>query len=300
MRNGRRRRRDPLVPINQEVLWALLDERGLKPASLARRTGDLEQTLAHILNTPGARCRKSRRAKIAKVLQVPLELLAGEGFPIPLGFTLPDGFEFRYSPRTQLAASRFIARVRAAILRDVRTHPIKGAFPAVAPSDFVEGAILSAFSELMMVGEWRKRFIEWDSDEHQRRGYTEPATVRPWDEGDFRVTGTDEKGFLIWEAPAPRHERDPDHEAAILALIRAMEHVLGPWFDGTARLNYRAIRDFIHLPSHPFAVSNETSDPLSPLAILPPSQSQPEGSTRNSEAKSTSRFIDGPPMFPPL
>ncbi|HEY5021673.1 MAG TPA: helix-turn-helix transcriptional regulator [Gemmatimonadaceae bacterium] len=267
MRNGKAKVRDLLVPINQQILRALLEERGLTIAALARRTGDLEQTLSHVVNAPGARCKKSRRAKIARILQVPQELLAGESFPIPLGFMLPDGFEFRYSARTQLAASRFIARVRAALLRDLRTHPIDRKSTGLAPLQ-VEGAVLSAFSEFMMVGEWRKRFIEWAPGEQQRRGYTEPATVKPWD-GAIRVTGQ-EGDHVFWETSPPRPERDPDHEAAVLGVIRAMEHVLEPWFGGTARLNYRSIRDFVHLPAHPFVTSNERGDPLSSLAILPP------------------------------
>jgi hypothetical protein len=236
-------------------------------AALARRTGDLEQTLAHVVNTPGARCKKSRRAKIAKVLQVPQELLAGESFPIPLGFMLPDGFEFRYSARTQLAASRFIARVRAALLRDMRTQSIdrKSHDPETLR---LESAVLDAFSELMMVGEWRKRFIEWAPGEQERRGYTEPATLKPWEEGTVRATGREGKSIL-WDASPLRRERDRDHEAAILGVIRAMEHVFEPWFAGMARLNYRSIRDFIHLPAHPFASVTEARDPLSPFAILP-------------------------------
>ncbi len=280
MDNKRGSGRDPLVAINQEVLRALLHDRGWTIAFLARRTGQLEQTLAHIMNSPGARCRQSRRAKIAKVLQVPQELLAGEGFPMPLGLMLPDGFEFRYSPRTQLAACRFITRVRTAFLRDLRTHP-SDSVSAAAPFQVTEGVVLSAFSEFMMIGEWRKRFLEWEPNEWQRRGYTEPATVRPW-EGDIQISGTDQQGRLTWKASAPRREKDPDHEAAILSVIRAMEHVLEPWFGGTARLNYRAIRDFVHLPNHPFALFNETGDSLTPRAILPPAATQSEADRGDS------------------
>jgi len=263
----KRTRADELVPINQEVLLALLEERRLTIAALARLTGDSEQTLAHVL-TPGARCQKSRRARIAKALQVPQELLTGESFPVPVGFMLPDGFEFRYSPRTQLAASRFITRVRTALRRDLRTHPRQGRSAVELPDYFVEDTVMSAFSEFMMIGEWRKRFIEWSPDEHQRRGYTEPATIRPW-EGEIRVTGVDKKGFVDWETANPRRERDPGHETAILSVIRAMEHVFEPWFRGTARLNYRSVRDFVHLPDHPFAAINESAPSTSPYAILP-------------------------------
>ena len=275
----RANQRDPLVPINQEILRALLDERGLTIAALARRTGDLEQTLAHVVNTRGARCKKSRRAKIAKVLQGPQELLAGESFPIPVGFMLPDGFEFRYSPRTQLAASRFITRVRAALLRDMRTQSIdrKSNDPERLR---LESEVLAAFSEFMMVAEWRKRFIEWNPGEQERRGYTEPATLKPWEEGTLRVTGREGK-FILWEASPPRHERDPDHEAAILGVIRAMEHIFETWFTGAARLNYRSIRDFVHLPSHPFAGVHEASDSFSPVAILPPNTNRESNHTRS-------------------
>lgn len=284
MRKSGGRQRDPLVAINQEVLSALLEDRGWTVATLARRTGDLEQTLAHTLKTPGARCKKSRRARIAKVLQVPQELLAGESFPIPLGFMAPDGFEFRYSARTELAASRFVARVRTALLRDLRTHSPKSESISYLPPNHIEGAVLSAFSEFMMVGEWRKRFIEFLPEEMQRRGYTEPATIDPW-EGDVRITNVDKAGRVFWEASPPRRERDADHEAAILALVRSMEHILEPWFGGTARLNYRAIRDFTHLPNHPFANLEEKDPSTSPFAILAPAEEQRVPSNAAREKK---------------
>lgn len=271
MKKQPRGRRDPLVPVNQEVLRALLEERKWTIAMLSRRTGELEQTLDHIVNSVGARCRKSRRAKIAKALQVPQELLAGESFPVPGGFMLPDGFEFRYSARTQLAASRLITRVRNAYLRDLRTQSSGGPSPN-APVEVVEGLVLSTFSEFMMIGEWRKRLIEWKPGEHSRRGYTEPATVNPGEKRDIRVKGADREGWVDWEATTPRRERDPDHEAAILGLIRGVEHILEPWFRDTARLNYRAIRDFVHLPGHPFATANELTSATLPFAILPPSR----------------------------
>jgi hypothetical protein len=251
----------------------------------------LEQTLAHVVNRRGARCKKSRRAKIAKVLQVPQELLAGESFPIPVGFLLPDGFEFRYSPRTQLAASRFIARVRAALLRDMRMQSLDRKSNDLEVLR-AESEVLAAFCEFMMVGEWRKRFIEWAPGEQERRGYTEPATLKPWEEGTLRITGREGK-FILWEAAPLRHERDPDHEAAILGVIRAMEHIFEPWFMGAARLNYRSIRDIVHLPSHPFSAADEPGSAFSPLAILPPS-TKPEASNtrkaRQSKTKAKSRL----------
>lgn len=277
---------DPLVSIDQEVLQALLAERQWSIATLARRTGDLEQTLAHALNSRGARCRKSRRSKIAKAFQVPQELLSGEPFPVPVGFMLPDGFEFRYSKRTQLAASRFISRVQKAFRRDLR---ISQSNPPSdnPPLEFLEGAVLSAFSEFMMIGEWRKRFIEWSPEEQMRRGYTEPATVRPW-EGDLVMTAKEDVEHLSWETPVPQRFRNQDHEDAILGFIRGMEHVLAPWFTSQAKLNYRAIRDFVHLPNHPFAMAKEGVPAHSPFAILAPAvhRSKKEARLRASKRRS--------------
>lgn len=277
---------DPLVPIDQGVLQALLAERRWSVASLARRTGELEQTLAHALNSHGARCRKSRRARIAKAFQVPQELLSGERFPVPMGFMLPDGFEFRYSKRTQLAASRFISRVLKTFRRDLRlcqeTPPVD-----TPPHEFLESSIVSVFTEFMMVGEWRKRFVEWNPEEQMRRGYTEPATVRPWD-GDILMSAKEGMGHHLWEASAPRRSRDPDHEDAILSLIRAMEHLLAPWFTGRAKLNYRALRDFVHLPNHPFALAKERIPATSPFAILAPAVLRSQNKGREKRSKRTS------------
>ena len=86
----------------------------------------------------------------------------------------------------------------------------------------------------------------------RERGFTEPATQSPWT-----------------MAPAKPVD-DAQHEEAVLALSRAFEHVLKPWFDGEARLLYRSVRDLVHLPSHPFAAINETLFITNPFAIALP------------------------------
>lgn len=261
------RRRQPLVNVNQAVLRALMEERGLTIARLARMSGELEQTLAHLLKTPGARCQRGRLKRIARTLNVPDEMLSGDPYAIPFAVFVPDGFEFRYSLKTVLAASRYATQVVAAFRRDLDAEEKRRDIARFAPRPVIESMLASFFLELIQIREWRRRFIRWDPAVEEARGYSEPATRNPWspplrtrrnDDGSIRVTMT------------PQPEKDPDHEAAILGIVRGLEHLFAPWFVGDAQLDYRALRDFSHLPAHPFAQAKEIIPPTSPLAVLFP------------------------------
>lgn len=287
-RNSPKKRRDPLVPCRGDVLGWLLDDRGLTVANLAKRSGELEQTIAHWLKTPGARCQRSRLRRVARALNVPTEMLSGDPYAIPMPFFFPEGFEYRYSPRTILAASRLLTEVDKAITRDLASPGIPKDLNTLAPRPVIDAAIRQVFYDLIMIGEWRKRFIRWDPKVHEARGYMEPAVLNPWNRAVRAVQADD--GATRWETAAFRPERDPEHEAALLGIIRGIEHVLRPWFEGTAQLDYRALRDFVHLPAHPFAGATEQFEPTSPLAALepnflpPPTQQRDGGKGATNDA----------------
>jgi hypothetical protein len=250
-----------------------MEQREITIAALARKTKELEQTLAHLLNKPGARCQRSRLKRIARALNVPDEMLSGDPYAIPFAVFVPGGFEFRYSPKTILAASRYATQVHAAMRRDLDAEAKLRDLSRFAPRVVLETMLAQTFLQLIQIREWRSRFIRWDPDVEQARGYTEPATRNPWSQ-PLRSTKKDDGSIEITVATPP--EKDPDHEAAILGIIRGLEHLFAPWFAGDAKLDYRALRDFTHLPAHPFATAKETIPATSPLAILfPPITEEP-------------------------
>jgi transcriptional regulator with XRE-family HTH domain len=70
---------DPLVPMSGERMHAALQHSGLGLADLARKLGQTRQTLDYIVRGATKRCRRSRRAAIARALAVPDEWLGGSG-----------------------------------------------------------------------------------------------------------------------------------------------------------------------------------------------------------------------------
>lgn len=282
-RKRREKRRDPLVACDQDVLRALMTERGLKIHRLAELSGQLPQTVAHLLK-PGARCQRGRLKRIARALNVPPEMLMGGRYAIPVPLLFPEGYEYLYSARTKLAASRLLTEIDKAITRDFSAEDASPEVRALATFVPVQQQIRGIFLELIMISRWRQHFIRWNPLVSEERGHLEPAVVDPWG-ASIRSVHKQPDGFLRPVLTPLRHEKDPDHEAGILGIIRGLEHVLTPWFDGAAKLDYRAIRDFTYLPNHPFANQVERFEPTSPLSALhpdfipfePPPASAPDG-----------------------
>jgi hypothetical protein len=156
------------------------------------------------------------------------------------------------------------------------------------------GQVVGLMAELIQVGRWRHWLLAWNPGVQERRGYTEPAT-----ENSSQVPAVHQSRpeaaaapALLWTAPhlrrAIKPQQDPDHEAAIVSLCRAIEHVLTPWFDGEATLNYAALQ---HLTSLPGVVPASDSDPHSPAAAIPRALAS-DGSSdqeRSMPAKASSR-----------
>jgi hypothetical protein len=224
--------KDPQVPLHGPTVRAVAEELGYSQAELARRTRDSPQAIAYHWKSDGmGKCRRSLRRKLARALDVSEELLAGEPVVLPHLAFVPRGFELLYSRHTELAASRLFTLVRAACLRDLeawhRDHPNEA--PDVDPM-FAVHAVESHISDLLQIGAWRHGVVLWHPGEHERRKYAEPADLSPWPKvGDKQLL-------------PPKPASDPDHERAVLALVHALEHVLGPWFDGIADLDFERLR----------------------------------------------------------
>jgi hypothetical protein len=234
-----------MVPVYSERLRAALDMSGSSVSDVGRQLKEHQQTLAYLASGSGVkRCRQSRRAGLAKALIVPEEWLGGEATVIPSISFLPPGFEYLYSARTELATSRLMTKCVKACKRDLADPSLLDAdVVETAPQAVVPKFVTSFVGELLKVGEWRKQLLVGQSPEL--------IGLAPMLEDPF--------------AQPLKPPKDPDHEDATLGLIRAVEHVLGPWFTGKARLNYRQLRE---RAGYQTPMGNPRSD-TNPYAVIP-------------------------------
>ena len=273
-RRHRTKSKDPFVPINGVVVRAALAEQRSGPTQLGRDTGASQQRISAILNSGSdATCRSALRRQIAKVLGVAEEMLSGMPVIPPDAPFVARGYEYRYSIRTEFAASRLLTLAAKAIERDLADAADSGAQQPWPPPRLVLTQGLNWIGELVQVRPWRQKFLCWNPDIEASRGFTEPPTVDAWNTPfSWRGVAPGErkrsrlpKGTVVvggFDATQPIRVDDPDHEAAILGLLKAVEHVLRPWFEGHAKLNYAALRDFAHLSAKPASTS--------PVAVFPP------------------------------
>jgi hypothetical protein len=250
---------DPLVPIAPVILRKAMRALGVSPAELSRRVGGHEQTLAHLMKDGGRKkglrgiplpemkkTRASRRAAIANALGVAEELLAGELSYMPTGGI--SWYEYMYSAETWLAAQRLFTKVDTAVRRDIEGQHL-GIGSVVSDADSIRSQVQDVVYALMRVGVWRSHLLRWVPARAAAQGYLEPMSENPADPFNSRPTVDDE------------------HEAGSLALIRAVEHILAPWFNGTAALDYAALRMLATPtpPTHP----SEREDPQAILGGAP-------------------------------
>jgi transcriptional regulator with XRE-family HTH domain len=268
------------VPIDGARVRELLRDVGVSAAELARRVGTSPQNIAHMMKVGATRrCRARLRKQVAKALGMPEELLAGEPVAWPGGPLVPEGYEYRYSIRTELAASRLLTNAAAAFTRDLRRmgtdEQLRGLWP---PLPALGETVLGHIAELIRIKDWRQKLITWHPGVEQARGYTEPATDDAWagrvvspvkPKRQKGVRWPRSASVAQWESAARRRE-DPDHEEGVLALIRGVEHLLQPWFNGEAALNYRGLRDFTRLTAPSQPPMEERWPPTSPFAAFLP------------------------------
>jgi hypothetical protein len=278
------------VPIQVEVLRAAMEVRQWGPSELVRATGDSQQTISALVNSrrPDRRCRVDRARRIAKALQVPFEWLT-EGIVVPAIYPLVwPGYEFRYSTRTELAASRLFTLCTQACLRDLARAPLLAR--AGYSIESLVGQLIGLVAELVQVGRWRHWLLSWNPESQKRRGYTEPATdhssadrLREFTEAH---PGAQLPADLVADAfkapPTPQH--DENHEQAVVSLCRAIEHVLTPWFADEAKLNYDALYRLTALPA---VVPVHRVDPYTPTAALP--NATPRQKTTSKPTKSPAK-----------
>lgn len=215
-----------MVPILPPRLRAAMQEGKWTPSSLARRlgTGENRQTVHHLMQGDDAtKCRGSRRKKIARLLDIPERWLAGESeFEFPLtGFVHLEHSE-RRSPRLKLATARLMERCIRACKRDLeryRAEPDQGD-PWSATQE-VLFFIAWAVGEFSTAARWQHTLL-------RDRRTTRPATPEEieWDKTG-KAPGLDAIRRLSVE-----------EEDASLALVRAFDFILQPWFADSHGLRY--------------------------------------------------------------
>ena len=234
-RHRLKRKDDPLVPLHSGNLRAAMELQGWTVTTLARcliehfpRAGrENPQTLHHLAQGEGIkRCRQSRRAHLAHVLQAPEAWLGGGDFIIPVVGYLPLAAELWRSPRLTLAVGRLMQRCVIACERDLAKEPARVASAdASAPgADLVE-VLLSTIGRLISPRAWRRQLTVGP------RVPRDPATMVPLSAKAEEL-----------EAERPRFPLDPLLETATLALSQATEFALEPWLNGHATLNYERLR----------------------------------------------------------
>ena len=241
------------VPISPIALRVVMTDLGVTVSELARRSGNSQQVIDAILrDEEGRETRATRRASLAKALDVAEEVLVSGIDVVFRGTRL--GYEYGYSAHTRYLAQRLLTKCEIAARRDVLLYDVPLSLDV---GDAIGHAVQGMIADLMMIGSWRERFLEWRSPRsirHPRQGAREPLSEDP----------TDPLGG--------RPVADPAHEQGVIALIRAIEHLLVPWFEEKAFLDYTALREFTTSPP-----ASHTRKRRNPFSVLPPTDSPASG-----------------------
>jgi hypothetical protein len=223
----RKYERDPMVPLSPRVLRDALKFNNMNIADLRRALGAStisHQRLAKILSGPDdrmKRCRQSLLRAMSKALGVPQRFLRGE--PLILRSALDDwqaGYETDYSPLTALAAQAFYERCEEAYRRDLGDPQAPQMEPQY-PDDYYVGEFRKVLRASLSIRRWRLDLLIRPGLPARSGQLAEP---------------TPKEAKLI----SPPQE-SPEHEKAVLALIEVLSHILAPWIEGTAKLNYSAM-----------------------------------------------------------
>jgi transcriptional regulator with XRE-family HTH domain len=173
---------DPLVPIVPPILKAALGELNVSVAELSRRIGDHEQTVAHLIRGRAPkRTRASRRAAIARALDVAEELLSGDALFMPHG--RHHGAYGSFSAQAWMAIQRLVTRADYAVQRDF--EPRGPEAESKSDADVVRTEVESLLQAMTNLTAWRRRLLlgrlEEETEESAARATAEIAVVRWWE-----------------------------------------------------------------------------------------------------------------------
>ena len=218
---------DPMVPIHAGRLRAAMEVQGWEVTELARRLSRLAprgmpenpQTLHHLSRGDTIkRCRRSRRRRLAKVLEVPVSFLEGGEFvDMPFAGLVQFSRERIASPRLALAVWRLLRSCAKATWRDLGRPLVPEASATMSAAEEAYGHAQACFVLVAALQRWRRRLLP-------------RAAPTPLIAEEPSRTGR-------WYPP----RLEPMEEEAALGLVRAVEFVLQPWISGAASLDYAAL-----------------------------------------------------------
>jgi len=244
-RTSRKHRRkwndDTLVPIQSDRLRAAMDLGGWTVTRLARRLGKDEhaQTVHHLAQSDGLkRCRASRRAALAKLLDVTEEWLAGGPFSVPLPAVLPLLNALEASPRVMLSVGRLFERCYRAVERDLAKESKRpdSALGWNASHD-VHWFMTSTLAQFLASSAWQSALGCAPATEGTSRPLPRAGPIPEMDKWLRPISPS------AWTAPSNAVALRPAEETVILALLRVWTHILEPWLDGTSSLDYQRFRE---------------------------------------------------------
>lgn len=245
---------DPLVPIHPEFLRAAIAAHAWSIQKLAEATGNTSQTLDHLAKgSAPKRCRLSRRARLAEVLEVPESWLEGRSVAVPELSQLPRDLALRMSPRLQLAAGALFRKAAKALHRDVQTPEAAADLRKHEIGEsLLRDRLWYALFELIRADHWKAQLTTWRLPEDGA------SRFRP------------EAPGLLQDFAESRTESD---DRAALGLVAALESALDSWFKGEARLDYDRLRVLLGYdracpppgPQHPRYLGQAAS----PIRLLP-------------------------------
>jgi hypothetical protein len=223
---------DPMVTVDPTAVRAAIETSDLSLAEIAARLGRGEnrQTIhAMTRGEQAKRCRRSRRQKLARALDVPEAWLSGEWLrpqSEPLGGLASFAvllISFARSPRVSFAFMRLSERVSDAARGDSQA---RGKSP-----DQVTEEVIGLVSELASPDAWRSSLLATP------KGVPWAAPPKPMRPG---IAGAFEWVRLT-----------PDEEEATLSTLRVLTFALEPWLNGSAQLRLDQLRAIAALVAPP-------------------------------------------------
>lgn len=213
---------------------------GWTATSLAHRLGRAEnpQTVHYLAQGDRVRrCRATRRAALARVLNVPEEWLAGGDYGLPLPGVMPLLKEVEGSPRVLLAAGPLFHRCYNAVQRDLEREPVRASLASGwnATND-VHWFMLSTLGSLLSPSRLHAVLVRPLA--HGPTPTVAELEAQPLQVPDY-TKWFEPLQASMW-APRPTAEAlDVDTERATLGLIAGWAQILRPWFDGETMFDYK-------------------------------------------------------------
>ena len=218
-----------------------MDLGGWTVTTLARKLGKREnpQTIHYLSRgSEVRRCRATRRATVAKILEVSEDWLAGGDFGLPLPGVMPILKEVEGSPRVLLAVGRLFQQCYAAVQRDLAMEPrrpdTQSGWNAV---NDVHWFMFSTLGALLSPARWQIALT------HLTRTGPPPTVAEA--EEQMRQQQDLVKWFdplppSMWTPRPTAKALHPDTEEAVVGFVRGWHRTLEPWFSGNATFDYQA------------------------------------------------------------